>query len=1512
MKPRRRDDEEIREFKVWIHSLSVEDLVKAMAFDFIREDDGGAHEYDLLKQMVDSQAPPPTPIHGNALGFRQASSSGPTDGRDDERRIRRDRLERPRLFKLVEREGFGCGSMRMPRSFNRRKENQRKFDVIARKFITASGEVLSIGCTRDQREADQEILLRTHLLYGTSGEVVRCRISSRHNDDKHAILKCLHIVSRGAFLTTKLTAGSRSIPFCSTWLDPTNNFFSLPKYVSSRIEVALWMSFRGGLSVHSALLFHDTAMKLSQDTIKRAWSTAIARELSANIFPTDSKLTTLRDGLMWKLLLWQEENSLNTSFRDVPDKWSESTNLTDIGTNNEKLRQKVLSSLRHEIALQVERDFMISIKKVETANSKIIKKGKRKKKKKQLKERISSVAQVESAVVGLTINRSEEGEDTQVGDYPQIIAQQAPSLDNNNKVLLALSLLNECIDNVFRNVEPLDDDFTLDREIQRSENRVPHQTNETSSCALSAERHLIIAEPSPTQILKNGRINSSLPMNRALDRIENTRVLPFLGIRPAHSVPLSNDTQREEVRADLINFSVHGGNSWNFEGIFDEFDRMKWQQCREKSIFADLFMKDEIPMINTINQVVSSTAMSIVPLNLEENNFISDENAAVQLDVDGPAQIESAPAAGTLIERLTMQGQHKNRDKPGNITLTIPPDFSQEDRENDGNFNTKEIDIVADPLAHNARATQSLFDPQMTTLPPQCSSISASLEGFKTIRASTFSTDFPDRCDTSSQVRRNYSNFVSGSLPSTPTPTSVNNNRTLTSSRSRDDLRITSLTVDQLTKKRGRILQRYDDAQPRKPAITRYHCRPVTLPNALFDSGVSTFSPPSDVLEVHLDPNSHKNQIDRECSRSETAIEMYTEDPHWSENHQLRPDVEVGHVTATEDDSTTISALSKREADENMILEERNTFRDMCLTLGAEVAKLKNLLAVQHGGLLYHGMDYTSGPQDVMQNSSYNQAFTPAFFNGITRDVLNVGAMSDAGVHRGDHDSAVSEDGTDAIRSHDFLRRPRAIHVRIMSSAGTAAASDISVDPPTSNMIHNPSSFRPSFSSFPAQSMQSRLTKDIMNFLKSTSLQLSNQDTRRQAAIERLSRLVTTLWPRSQVKIYGSHVTGLSLPSSDLDFVVCLPAVHKNAPAVAPGVLEGRNAINESSQKLLARKLKGESWIDPRSIKIIDRTVVPVIKVSTKDNRSRMLHLDISFAGPEHHGLEAIEMITNITRELPMVRPLVLVLKQFLIDRSLLTAYTGGLSSYCLFLMLTRYLQEQSTSWSDCGALLMGFLDFYGNSFDPRATGLSVRRRQYFARTIFARKYTPEQPMWNANHQQHHVPAPSRSSIDMRPDFLRRHSFSDREFADANVTGDASRSVHANFGGANGIDASRSVHTMRPPRYQAPYRNSACYPPQTGQGHINAAAHASARPYTFDPLFVEDPLCMGNNVGRNAFRIFQVQRAFSDAHRALLASLEWDNYSVTDLNENSCDYPLLKCLLQSEDVFYDLDDPTHR
>ena len=114
------------------------------------------------------------------------------------------------------------------------------------------------------------------------------------------------------------------------------------------------------------------------------------------------------------------------------------------------------------------------------------------------------------------------------------------------------------------------------------------------------------------------------------------------------------------------------------------------------------------------------------------------------------------------------------------------------------------------------------------------------------------------------------------------------------------------------------------------------------------------------------------------------------------------------------------------------------------------------------------------------------------------------------------------------------------------------------------------------------------------------------------------------------------------------------------------------------------------------------------------------------------------------------------------------------------------------------------------------------------------------------------------------------------------------------------------THSSRPPRFQpsSHYR----FPQYTLPCREQEALDHAGRPYTFNPLFVEDPLSIGNNVGQNAFCIFQVQRAFSDAHRALVASLEWDIHSSHDLNDGGGEYPLLNCLLQSDDVFYELVD----
>ena len=206
------DATELQEMKAWIDTLPDDgvELLRCMEFDFIcpsyaadctvdgmsgtftypadqdtgttsrcLDDDDGSS--DILLQLLQSQAPPPTPIHPRAVTYKSAScaiSRGATDGRDEEERVRRERFHRPRLFQLVERRGSSSsrgdasglnGGGRGPRTGSRRtgrvaRQQQstaacaRRYDVVARKFVTAWGDVLSLGSTETQRVADDIIL----------------------------------------------------------------------------------------------------------------------------------------------------------------------------------------------------------------------------------------------------------------------------------------------------------------------------------------------------------------------------------------------------------------------------------------------------------------------------------------------------------------------------------------------------------------------------------------------------------------------------------------------------------------------------------------------------------------------------------------------------------------------------------------------------------------------------------------------------------------------------------------------------------------------------------------------------------------------------------------------------------------------------------------------------------------------------------------------------------------------------------------------------------------------------------------------------------------------------------------------------------------------------------------------------------------------------------------------------------------------------------------------------------
>ncbi|XP_072977405.1 uncharacterized protein [Typha angustifolia] len=267
-------------------------------------------------------------------------------------------------------------------------------------------------------------------------------------------------------------------------------------------------------------------------------------------------------------------------------------------------------------------------------------------------------------------------------------------------------------------------------------------------------------------------------------------------------------------------------------------------------------------------------------------------------------------------------------------------------------------------------------------------------------------------------------------------------------------------------------------------------------------------------------------------------------------------------------------------------------------------------------------------------------------------------------------------------------------------------------------------------------------------------------------AIKRVTRSLQVLWPRSRTNIFGSNATGLALPTSDVDLVVSLPPVRNLEPIKEAGILEGRNGIKETCLQHAARYLANQEWVRSDSLKTIENTAIPVIMLVAEvpcdinfssENSSIMdtlqvpstnmpgeqsnlsnpvfsssecsslpmcsrmkdaaevksIRLDISFKSPSHTGLQTSELVRELTQQFPASIPLALVLKKFLSDRSLDHSYSGGLSSYCMVLLITRFLQHEHHVGrpisQNLGSLLMDFLYFFGNVFDPRHMRVSIQ-----------------------------------------------------------------------------------------------------------------------------------------------------------------------------------------------------------
>ncbi|XP_055297756.1 non-canonical poly(A) RNA polymerase protein Trf4-1-like [Sitodiplosis mosellana] len=190
----------------------------------------------------------------------------------------------------------------------------------------------------------------------------------------------------------------------------------------------------------------------------------------------------------------------------------------------------------------------------------------------------------------------------------------------------------------------------------------------------------------------------------------------------------------------------------------------------------------------------------------------------------------------------------------------------------------------------------------------------------------------------------------------------------------------------------------------------------------------------------------------------------------------------------------------------------------------------------------------------------------------------------------------------------------------------------------------------------------------------------------RERVVARIKSVFYQLWPHAQLKLFGSVVIGLALPTSDIDLV----GVGVSVP---------------NRLQLLATQILANNVAEPNSITIIDSATVPIIKFVDRESK---INIDMKLCCDSSERQEVL--MSEYKQKYPKFVKLTLVLKLLMKERGLNVRFTGGITSHALTLMVINYLQThpEDNNGANLGDSLLGLLELYGRKFNYTSTGITT------------------------------------------------------------------------------------------------------------------------------------------------------------------------------------------------------------
>ncbi|EQC28819.1 hypothetical protein SDRG_13500 [Saprolegnia diclina VS20] len=161
-------------------------------------------------------------------------------------------------------------------------------------------------------------------------------------------------------------------------------------------------------------------------------------------------------------------------------------------------------------------------------------------------------------------------------------------------------------------------------------------------------------------------------------------------------------------------------------------------------------------------------------------------------------------------------------------------------------------------------------------------------------------------------------------------------------------------------------------------------------------------------------------------------------------------------------------------------------------------------------------------------------------------------------------------------------------------------------------------------------------------------------------ALQYLNRSVVALWAYAFIDVYGSLCTQLALPGSDLDCVIVVPEAHHGLSPISM-LREVHAAVRDQANVV--------------DVELLEAASIPVLKLVFQLGDASV-PIDLSVAhSAGHSGLASRDLVKKFAEYMPALRPLALVLKAHLKANGLCCAFSGGLSSYALVVLIIRFLQ---------------------------------------------------------------------------------------------------------------------------------------------------------------------------------------------------------------------------------------------